>query len=79
MENVENLILEHLRAIRTDVASIRDDVRELKSRIAHLEVGQATMLQHLGHNASISAQQQLSYDRIVERIEKIEKRLELAN
>lgn len=79
MENVENLILEHLRAIRTDVASIRDDVRELKSRVAHLEVGQATMMQHLGHNASMAAQQQLSYDRIVERIEKIEKRLELAN
>ena len=79
MENVENLILEHLRVIRTDVAAIRDDVRELKSRVAHLEVGQANMMQHLGHHASITAQQQLSYDRIVERIEKIEKRLELAN
>ena len=55
MENVENLILEHLRAIRTDVASIRDDVRELKSRVAHLEIGQATMMQHLGHNAAMSA------------------------
>ena len=79
MENLENLILEHLRVIRTDVAAIRDDVRELKSRVAHLEVGQANMMQHLGHNASITAQQQLSYDRIVERIEKIEKRLELVN
>ena len=72
MENVDNLILKNLRVIRTDVAAIRDDVRELKSRVAHLEVGQATMMPHLGHNASITAQQQLSYDRIVERIEKIE-------
>lgn len=48
MENVENLILEHLRVIRTDVAAIRDDVRALKSRVAHLEVGQATMLSTLG-------------------------------
>ncbi len=79
MEHVENLILEHLRAIRTGVAAIKDDVRELKSRVAHVEVGQATLLQHLGHNASMSAQQQLGYDRILERIEKIEKRLELTS
>jgi hypothetical protein len=79
VENVENLVLEHLRAIRTDVATIKDDVRELKSRLAHVEVGQATSLQHLGHNASMSAQQQLGCDRILERIEKIEKRLELTS
>ena len=78
MQNVENLIVEHLRVIRTDVDAIKDDVHEMKSRVAHLEVGQANMMQHLGHNASITAQQQLSYDRIVERIEKIERRLELA-
>jgi len=79
MENVGNPILEHLRVITTDVAAIRDDVRKLKSRVAHLEVGQADMMQRLGHHASITARQQPSYDRIVERIEKIEKRLELAN
>ncbi len=77
MENVENLILEHLRAIRADVGAVKEDVRELKSRIANLEAGQATMLQHLGHQASVSAQQHVSYDRIIERIERIEKRLEL--
>lgn len=37
MENVENLILEHLRAIRSDVGAVKDDVRELKSRMANLE------------------------------------------
>ena len=52
MENVENLILEHLRAIRADVGAVKDDVRELKSRMANLEAGQATMMQHLGHQAS---------------------------
>ena len=57
MENVDSLILEHLRAIRTDIGSIKDDVRELKLRVGNLEVGQATMMQHLGHHASVSAQQ----------------------
>lgn len=79
MENVDSLILEHLRAIRTDIGSIKDDVRELKLRVGNLEVGQATMMQHLGHHSSVSAQQDLSYDRIIERLEKLEKRLELAS
>ncbi|MHB1201252.1 MAG: hypothetical protein ACYCZ6_17220 [Polaromonas sp.] len=77
MENVENIILEHLRAIRTDISAIKDDVRELKSRMTNLEAGQATMMQHLGHQASVSAQQHVSYDRIIERVERIEKRLEI--
>ena len=76
VENVENIILEHLRAMRGDITEIKDDVRELKGRMANLEAGQATMLQQLGHQASVSAQQHVSYDRIVERVERIEKRLE---
>ena len=36
-ENVENLVLEHLRAIRADVSGIRDDVREIKHRLTSLE------------------------------------------
>jgi molybdopterin synthase catalytic subunit len=77
MENIENLILEHLRAIRADVGAVKDDVRELKHRIGNLEAGQATLLQNVGHQASVSAQQHFAYDRIVERIEKIERRLEI--
>jgi phage shock protein A len=77
MENVENIILEHLRAIRTDIGTVKDDVRELKNRVGNLEAGQATILQHLGHQASVTAQQHASFDRIVERVERIEKRLEL--
>ncbi len=36
-ENVENLILEHLRAIRTDLGGMKDDVREIKQRLTSLE------------------------------------------
>ncbi len=77
MENVDSIILEHLRAIRSDIGSVKEDVRDMKSRLSNLEAGQATMLQHLGHQASVSAQQHVSYDRIIERVERIEKRLEL--
>lgn len=77
MENVENLILEHLRAIRADMGAVREDVRELKNRIANLEGGQATLMQSLGYQAGLTAAQHVSYDRVIERIEKIERRLEL--
>lgn len=78
MENVDNIIIEHLCAIRADVGTIRDGVRELKNRVTNLELGQATIMQSLGHQSAVSAQQNVSYDRIVDRIEKIEKKLEIA-
>jgi hypothetical protein len=48
-DNIENLVLEHLRAIRTDMGSMKDDVREIKSRVNTLEAGQATIIQQIGH------------------------------
>ena len=32
-EQDDNLVLEHLRAIRSDIGSIKDDVREIKRRL----------------------------------------------
>lgn len=40
-DNVENLILEHLRAICADIGSIKDDVREIKQRLTSLEAAVA--------------------------------------
>ncbi|MDS4039640.1 MAG: hypothetical protein RKP20_00475 [Candidatus Competibacter sp.] len=36
-DDVENLILEHLRAIRSDIGGIKDDVREIRQRLTSLE------------------------------------------
>ena len=79
MENVESLILEHLRHMRQRIDVIGDDVREVKHRLATVEATQGTILQHTGHLASSIAQQQVSFDRMSERIERIEKRLQLTN
>ena len=40
-DNVENLILEHRRAIRAVIGGIQDDVREIKQRFTRLEAAVA--------------------------------------
>jgi hypothetical protein len=42
-ENVENLILEHVRGMRGEIAVVREDIREVKSRLASLETAVSTM------------------------------------
>ena len=78
-DNVENLVLEQLRLIRADQAAMKDDIREVKNRITNLEAGQGTVLQHMGHLASSLAQQQISFDRFSDRVERIERRLSLVD
>jgi hypothetical protein len=36
-EAFDNLILEHLRAVRADISALRDDNKEIKSRLISLE------------------------------------------
>lgn len=79
MENVENIMLEDLRHMRQRIDQTADDMREVKHRLATVEATQGTILQHTGHLASSIAQQQVSFDRKSERIEHIEKRLQLTN
>ncbi len=36
-DNIENLLLEHIRAIRSDQSAMRDEIREINSRLISLE------------------------------------------
>ncbi len=77
-DNVENLILEHLRAIRTDIGGIKEDVREIKQRITSLESAVAGLRRDNANLYGDVIDQQARYDRLVERVERIERRLDLA-
>ena len=77
MENVENIILEHLRAMRTDIAGIREDMQEVKQRLNSLEAGVGGLKRDSGDLYTENAAQHVRYDRLAARIEKIERRLEL--
>lgn len=77
-ENISSLILEHLRGMRAKIDTMAEDMVEVKHRLASLETSHATLLQRVGHLASQIAQQQVSFDRLSERVRRIETRLELA-
>ena len=55
-DNIENLVLEQLRAIRADIASVKEDTREIKSRLVIVESGIAGLLEMGDYAASIADQ-----------------------
>jgi hypothetical protein len=77
-DSVENLMLEHLKRFQSGQDRMERKLEELTRRLSNLEAGQASIIQHLGHLASADAQQQLSADGFNQRLERIERRLELA-
>lgn len=77
-EQIDNLVLEHLKRFQTGQDSINRKLDELIRRISNLEAGQASIIQHIGHLAAADASQQLTADGFNERLERIERRLEIA-
>jgi 3-methyladenine DNA glycosylase/8-oxoguanine DNA glycosylase len=71
-------LLEHLKRFHAGQDRIERKMEEVTRRLSNLEVGPASVIQHLGHLASADAQQPLSSDGFDERLERIKRRLELA-
>jgi septal ring factor EnvC (AmiA/AmiB activator) len=78
MENIENLLLEHLKAIRADVALIKSDLKEQTHRLGRLEVSMSGLRRDMAFVDGTAAEQSVRMDRMSDRIERIERRLELA-
>lgn len=77
-DNVDNLIVEHLSHIRGRVDQIAEDMTDIKHRMTSLEAGMALVKREVAAGDDTDARQQVSLDRLVQRIERIEKRLELS-
>ena len=77
-DNTENLILEHLKRFQAGQERIVIELKEIKSRLSQLEIGVAGIRGDIAHVSGDQARQQVSIDGLVERIERIERRLELA-
>lgn len=75
----DNLVLEHLRHIRSRVDQIADDITDLKQRISGLESAMVLVKREVAYGDETDARQQVSLDRLIERIQRIERRLELTS
>lgn len=80
-DNVENLILEQLRGLRNQVAGLQGEMRsefaDVKYRINRLETAVAGMRRDEAGQAEDIARQQAFLDPLVERIQRIERRLDI--
>jgi archaellum component FlaC len=71
-ENTENLVLEHLRAIRSTL-------NEHGERLDRIELRLSTIEQTLGGLYALSASDRDTLQGAIKRIERIERRLELSD
>ncbi len=71
-DSTDNIVLEHLRAIRSDIARLGDEMRGLRTEMMAVRhhVRGLELSQDVDHNDVIS---------IKERLDRIEKRLELVD
>ena len=72
MTEAENIVLEHLRHIGRAVDETRDDVREIKHRVGSPEAEVAQVQVKLAEHSG-------RIDRLADRVERIERRLDLAD
>lgn len=77
-DDISNLILEHLKALRPELASVKADTGDIRMRLAGVDNAVLDSKRGDVHQYEESARQQVSLDRLSERISRIEKRLELS-
>lgn len=81
-ENVENLIVEQLRAIRNDMREFRQvntqEHSDIKARLASLESAIVGVKRNEVDTAADLARRQVSLDNLAARVERLERRLELS-
>ena len=55
MESVENLVIEGLKQFQAGQTRIERKLEGIGRRLGNLEAGQASIIQHIGHLASVEA------------------------
>ena len=78
-DNVDNLILEHLKRFQATLDSVENRLGDLTNRMANVEGSLVSVVQQIGHFAAVGATQQLAIDHINARLDRIERRLELTH
>ena len=79
MDDSTNLVLEHLKRFQAGQDRIERELKEIKSRMSQLEIGIASIRGDLAHMSGDQARQTVTVDTLAERIDRIERRLELTS
>lgn len=77
-ENIDNIIIEHLKAIRAEIADVKNDTADIKQRLHSIDTSVLDLRRNDIHLYEDSARQQVNLDTLLERIKRIERRLELS-
>ena len=81
MTTDNELILEQFRLFRNEVQTVRTEMREgfaeVRQRLSVLEIGQAVLRQDIALLSNTITGQDVRYDRLSDRVERIERRLDL--
>lgn len=77
-ENIENLILEHLERFQIGQDRIERKLEEVVTRLGALEIGVASVRRDFAHAEENAAAISVRVDRLNERLDRIERRLELS-
>ncbi|MEN2787788.1 hypothetical protein ACFOKI_00845 [Sphingomonas qilianensis] len=78
-ETVENLILEHLKRFQATLDRIERDLRDVKTRQGDTHAAVIGLRRDQVNDAEISAHLQVQLDGVRDRLDRIERRLELSN
>lgn len=75
----DSLVLELLKKIQAELSASRERDREVIHRLGNVEISVATLRRELGHCEESIAGINLRMDRMSDRIERIERRLDLTD
>lgn len=78
MSDAGNLVLEHVKRILAEQAAARDRDQEIVSRLARIKSGLARITRDKSSNYAEQMEDRHAVDRLRERVERIERRLELS-
>ena len=78
-DNVENLMFEHLKRFQATLDDVARDIRELKTRQSETHSAVIGLRRDQANDAEVSAHLQVQLDGVKDRIERLERRLDLAN
>ena len=80
--NIDNLIIEHLKGLRSEVQTLRSEMhsefKDVKQRLASVEGAMVGVKHETADIRGDFVRQQVSIDSLLERIQRIERRLELS-